>query len=155
LYHKNLNRSLKSVYKKIDEFEYCIDIENNLIINAFSGGRKDTYDYRQNKLRSQGSWRLISARTINNFIKLPHRGKINYKGRIFFFAQNLKFDKPTQTFIAPDLKFFEGLTSHKIKIKNIKTDIVKEFVFNLDIWSETKEYVWQVEGENLFFKINE
>jgi hypothetical protein len=121
-------RRNKTQYRKRGILEYLIHLPTGNIVVANCFSRIDTFEYRNNTLKPKRlRWMLHD--TAKNVLKLPKGGRLGYqKETLFWFANNLNYNKETRTFSCEGMKNFQGLSLHDIVIKNSKTGISKTFV---------------------------
>ena len=127
-----LSRGRKSgfngaVYRADGENEYLVNTKTGFLVCISPFMRVDTFEYRNEKFKSKNSplrWMTISRAKLT--VKLPCKGVLS-SDHIFFYAENLSYDKGSRNFTCNGLHYFDGLGNLNIRIKNAKTNAVRNF----------------------------
>lgn len=121
----------RAQYRKQGILEYLINLSNGEIIDSCVYARIDTFSYRNENFRKKQipyRWSLID--NAMKTVKFPNGGKLGYGSTIFWYVNNLTWNKETKTFSCPGLKYFSDISDHKIVLKNSKTGVTRTFEYS-------------------------
>lgn len=146
-----------NLYRPQGVLEYLVHLPTGNILTASPFMRTDTFNYRNEKLKHKNLKWLVHPEKIRECVKIPG-GKLSPNSHIWFHIKNLKWNKEQKILYSDELRYFDGISNHTIKITG-KTEEVKIFdnCTYVNVFIDDVKYfvlIWKCEDIRFIFAGN-